>query len=526
MKFVSFRSGHGHRFGVVQGGVVEVLGGAGLTGPAGLREWLAGRGLSRGEREVFETVPFEGLDLAPVIPDPGAIFCVGLNYAPHIAEMGRDMPTHPAIFMRLARGQVGHGDPIVVPKVSDKLDFEGELAVVIGKPGRYIPEEQALEHVAGYACYNDGSLRDFQRHTGQFTPGKNFHATGAFGPVMVTPDEFGDVASHGVSTRLNGEVMQQAPFSDLVFSVPALIAYLSSFSELHVGDVIITGTPGGVGTARKPPLYMKAGDVVEVEIDGIGTLSNPVVAEADAGSGVRRAVNPLLTFACGRTDRTEALFSGAVSPAAARLAMLALPPSEIFPRALNRAEFDVCELSASSYLVQASRGESEYVAIPAFLSRSFRLDAIYVRSDREIETPADLAERRVGTPEFQMTAGVWVRGILKDQFGLDPRRMSYVTGGLNVAGRRERIRIEPAPGFRVDPIAGLGHAERPSGARRHRRGHRAGAADLLQGRVRARPSAVRRHARRRSRPSSPRRGSSPSCTSWRSGGPCSTGRRV
>ncbi len=161
---------------------------------------------------------------------------------------------------------------------------------------------------------------------------------------------------------------------------------------------------------------------------------------------------PTLTFACGRTDRTEALFDGSIAVEGARLAMLALPPSEIFPRALNRAEFDICELSASSYLVQVSRGTCAYVALPVFLSRSFRLDAVYVRADRGIEAPADLAGRTVGTPEFQMTAGLWVRGMLQDGFGLDPESVSYVTGGLNQPGRKERIRIEPAPGYRIAPI--------------------------------------------------------------------------
>ena len=161
---------------------------------------------------------------------------------------------------------------------------------------------------------------------------------------------------------------------------------------------------------------------------------------------------PTLTFACGRTDRSEALFDGSVAVEAARLSMLALPPSEIFPRALNRAEFDVCELSASSYLVQVSRDACAYRALPVFLSRSFRLDAIYVRSDRGIETATNLSGRTVGTPEFQMTAGLWVRGILQDGFGLDPRSVDYVTGGLNQPGRQERIRIDPAPGYRIAPI--------------------------------------------------------------------------
>jgi 4,5-dihydroxyphthalate decarboxylase len=160
----------------------------------------------------------------------------------------------------------------------------------------------------------------------------------------------------------------------------------------------------------------------------------------------------LLTFACGRTDRTEAFFTGEVKPAGVVMAPLALPPPEIFPRALNRAEFDVTELSASSYLVQVSRGVSEYVALPVFLSRSFRFDALYVRDDRGIEIPSDLRGKVIGTPEFQMTAGLWLRGILQEHFGLDHRDASYVTGGLNVAGRKERIKITPGPGVSIRPI--------------------------------------------------------------------------
>jgi 2-keto-4-pentenoate hydratase/2-oxohepta-3-ene-1,7-dioic acid hydratase in catechol pathway len=280
MKIASFRFDNKNCFGSIDKTTVRIFGGLDGMRWAKLRDMLADTearlsSIPDGAPEV----PLEDVVLEPVVPDPGAIFCVGLNYAPHILEMGRGLPTHPAIFMRTPRSQIGHDQAIVIPHVSSELDYEGELAVVIGKGGRYIPEAAALSHVAGYACYNDASLRDFQRHTTQFTAGKNFWATGPFGPWMVTPDEFGDVASHSVVTRLNGTVMQDAPFSDLVFSVPQLITYISSFTELVAGDVIITGTPGGVGTARKPPVYMKAGDIVEVEISGIGILSNPVVGE-------------------------------------------------------------------------------------------------------------------------------------------------------------------------------------------------------------------------------------------------------
>lgn len=218
--------------------------------------------------------------LLPVIPDPVKIICVGLNYETHRKETGRPVAQYPALFTRFADTQIAHGQAIVKPAVSDALDFEGELAVVIGWGGRNIPEAQAMAHVAGYACYNDATIRDWQRHTHQFTPGKNFPSTGAFGPYLVTADDVADYRTLSITTRLNGEVMQDASLSDLIFSIPRLIAYCSTFTPLAPGDVILTGTPGGVGDRREPPLYMKAGDVVEVEIGGIGRLVNRVENEA------------------------------------------------------------------------------------------------------------------------------------------------------------------------------------------------------------------------------------------------------
>jgi 2-keto-4-pentenoate hydratase/2-oxohepta-3-ene-1,7-dioic acid hydratase in catechol pathway len=214
-----------------------------------------------------------------VIPNPDKILCVGINYVDHQAETGQAKPERPVIFTRFANSQVGHGQPMIRPRVSEKFDFEGELAVVIGRPGRHIIESEALSYVIGYACYNDGSVRDWQRHTTQFTPGKNFIGTGAFGPWLVTADEATGIANASISTRLNGEEVQQARTSEMVFSIPELIAYISTFTELVPGDVISTGTPGGVGAARKPPLWMKPGDVVEVAIEGIGVLRNSVMAE-------------------------------------------------------------------------------------------------------------------------------------------------------------------------------------------------------------------------------------------------------
>ena len=226
----------------------------------------------------------EGLALAdvtllPPIPQPGKILCVGMNYASHRDEMGRTQMAHPAIFTRWADTLVAHGNPLVRPCESACLDYEGELAVVIGKPARLVSEGEAMDYVAGYAVFHDASVRDWQRHNIQFTPGKNFPGTGGFGPALVTPDEAGDIPAQRVQTRLNGHLVQDQPVSDLIFSIPALIAYCSTFTTLLPGDVIATGTPGGVGEKREPPLYMKGGDRVEVSIGSVGTLVNPVVDE-------------------------------------------------------------------------------------------------------------------------------------------------------------------------------------------------------------------------------------------------------
>jgi 2-keto-4-pentenoate hydratase/2-oxohepta-3-ene-1,7-dioic acid hydratase in catechol pathway len=216
----------------------------------------------------------------PVIPNPDKILCVGLNFLEHIREVGKKVEDYPLIFLRLTSTQVGHLQPIIRPKASDNLDYEGELAVIIGKSGRHISKEDALHHVAGYSIYNDASVRDWQRHTAQYTPGKNFPSTGGFGPWMVTADEIADPTQLHLTTRLNGDVVQDSGLDDLRFSISEIISYMSIFTELVPGDVIITGTPKGVGAARKPPLWMKPGDTVEVEISSIGTLRNPIVQEA------------------------------------------------------------------------------------------------------------------------------------------------------------------------------------------------------------------------------------------------------
>src|SRR5215467_7906385 len=213
----------------------------------------------------------------PVIPQPGKILCAGINYRSHAAEMARELPKQPSMFIRFADTLLGHGGELIRPKVSDHFDFEGELALVIGKGGRHIAAARALEHVAGYTCFVDGSVRDYQKFS--VTSGKNFPATGPLGPWLVTTDEIADPGRLMLTTRLNGQEVQKSATDLLIYSVPQIIAFCSQFTPLAPGDVIATGTPEGVGHRRNPPLWMKPGDVLEVEISGIGTLRNRVVDE-------------------------------------------------------------------------------------------------------------------------------------------------------------------------------------------------------------------------------------------------------
>ncbi len=224
------------------------------------------------------------LRFVPVIPNPDKILCVGVNYRPHIEEMGRQVPDHPVVFVRFPASLVGHNEPILRPRASEQFDFEGELAVIIGKRARHVERENALDYIAGYCCFMDGSIRDWQRHTPQFTPGKNFHHSGAMGPCIATADEIPDPSLLQLTTLVNGEVMQRGRVADLVFDIPALIEYCSTFSELLPGDIIATGTPGGVGAARTPPVWLQAGDTVEVEIPGVGRLRSPVRDESVEGT--------------------------------------------------------------------------------------------------------------------------------------------------------------------------------------------------------------------------------------------------
>lgn len=283
MKLVSFLRDGKPSYGAVKGdGVVDLGLRFGKQGLSTLRQLLGSAALEEAKAIVVRDaadITLADVVLAPVIPDPDKIICVGMNYHDHVAEVGRTVTEKPSLFARFAGSQVGHLQPMIKPAVSEQFDYEGELAVVIGKGGRHIARDRALDHVGGYACYNEGSIRDWQRHTTQFLSGKTFHGTGAFGPWLVTADEIADPSKLTLQTRLNGQQVQHTTTDKLITSIPDLIAYCSTILPLLPGDVIVTGTPGGVGLKRTPPLFMKPGDVVEVEISGIGVLRNPVIAE-------------------------------------------------------------------------------------------------------------------------------------------------------------------------------------------------------------------------------------------------------
>ncbi|MBM3485555.1 MAG: fumarylacetoacetate hydrolase family protein [Alphaproteobacteria bacterium] len=281
MKLASFRHRGRSSFGVVLGDRVVDCGlRLGARFPT-LRAALAGGALDRIARMASEPADLALADIAFDIPIPDAqkIIAIGMNYAAHIAEMGQEMPKFPNLFARFANSLVGHGQAIERPRASEKLDWEGELAVVIGKAGRHIAAGSALAHVAGYTCFNEGSIRDWQTRAAQNLAGKNFFASGSCGPWIVTAEEIGDPGRLGLRSRVNGVEMQNATTADLVFPIPALIAYVSSFTRLEPGDILVTGNPSGSGFMRKPPIWLQPGDVLEVEIDGIGTLRNGIVAE-------------------------------------------------------------------------------------------------------------------------------------------------------------------------------------------------------------------------------------------------------
>lgn len=283
MKLLSFEVGGEERFGAVVEGRIVDLKEASRGQYVDLKAVLAAGALDEMERLSRTTEAKYGLDeivYLPVIPNPEKIFCFGINFRGHMLETTGVVPEAPIVFGRYANSQVGHNQPFLLPPESTKADWEGEIAVIIGTAGRRIKAADAWDHVAGYAPYNDGTMRDHQKKDSQWTPGKNFVGSAPFGPWMATRGEIADGATLNLVTRLNGEEVQRATSADMLRSIPELIEYCSMFSRLEPGDVIATGTPGGVGLKRNPPLFMKAGDIIEVEIEEIGRLTNIVEAEA------------------------------------------------------------------------------------------------------------------------------------------------------------------------------------------------------------------------------------------------------
>jgi len=284
MRVVSFRVAGHEGFGVrTPAGVVDLSGSGTLSDllrqtPSAIAETVA-----IATRRGAPMRTFGSLSLLPAVPHPGKFVCLGLNYVDHAKEGGHhDLPPWPTLFMRGPTSLAAAGDPIVRPGISDTLDYEAELAVVIGEPARRVSEASALKHVAGYALFNDATVREYQRITTQWTPGKNFDGTGAFGPEIVTPDELPEgAAGLRITSRLNGKIMQDGNTADMMFGVAKTISLLSQVMTLETCDVIAMGTPAGVGHARKPPVWMRPGDVCDIEIEKIGVLSNPIVADVD-----------------------------------------------------------------------------------------------------------------------------------------------------------------------------------------------------------------------------------------------------
>jgi 2-keto-4-pentenoate hydratase/2-oxohepta-3-ene-1,7-dioic acid hydratase in catechol pathway len=279
MRLVSFTRANGtSSYGTTDGETIWDAGAVLGEKYADLRAVLAADAAAE-LANVGEAMAFDSVTLLSPIPNPDKILCIGLNYMSHIKETGREKPKFPSIFTRYPSSIVGHGTPLVRPKASDKFDYEGELAVVIGKECRHVSEADAWDVVAGYSCFNDGSIRDYQVHTSQFWPGKSFEASGSMGPWLVTRDEVADVKKSTLTTRINGHVEQQTGIDDLAITIPEMIAYASTVIKLLPGDVIATGTPGGVGKFREPQLFLAPGMTADIEITGIGTLSNGVVDE-------------------------------------------------------------------------------------------------------------------------------------------------------------------------------------------------------------------------------------------------------
>ncbi|MDK3018826.1 fumarylacetoacetate hydrolase family protein [Pseudodonghicola flavimaris] len=281
MRLVSFRRSDGTAsFGLIEGDRIKDCGAALAGRYADLRAVLAADALPELAAAKGPVLAMDAVEMLSPVPNPDKILCIGLNYLSHIKETGREKPKYPSIFTRYPSSVLGHEARLIRPRASEKFDYEGELAVIIGKPGRHIPEAEAWDHIAGYACFNDGSIRDYQVHTSQFWPGKSFDDTGSMGPWIVTPDEIADIGAARLETRVNGQKVQDTLINDLAITIPEIIAYCSTVTRLLPGDIIATGTPGGVGRFREPPLYLKAGDVCEVEIAGVGLLRNGVIDEA------------------------------------------------------------------------------------------------------------------------------------------------------------------------------------------------------------------------------------------------------
>jgi 2-keto-4-pentenoate hydratase/2-oxohepta-3-ene-1,7-dioic acid hydratase in catechol pathway len=282
MKFLSFEIDGRASYGLLRGEEIVDLGKRlGERAPTLMALLASGEPLAEASRHATATADhrLSELRLLPVIPNPKTIACVGHNYEEHRLETQRDPTAHPSIFFRHPESLQASGQPLLRPLESTQLDYEGELAIVIGRPGRRIGEDRAWEHVAGVSCFNDASVRDWQHHTRQFGPGKNFAGTGGFGPYLVTLDELPDDRVVELSTRVNGQVVQHASTDQMIFPIPRLIAYVSTFMTLVPGDVIVTGTPGGVGVKRTPPLWLQPGDLVEVEISSVGCLANTIEVE-------------------------------------------------------------------------------------------------------------------------------------------------------------------------------------------------------------------------------------------------------
>ena len=286
MRFISFRQDGKEGLAVASStGAFKGLrrGDAGFPGSLTeiIASGLAGLKAAAARLLAGQDIALDAVELLPPLPAPPKIICIGLNYVEHSTESGFAVPSYPTVFARFSSSLIGHGAPMIRPKLSDQLDFEGELVAVIGKGGRNIAKASALDHVIGYSVFNDGSIRDYQFKSPQWTVGKNFDDTGAFGPAFVSADEL-PAGAKGlkIETRLNGETVQSASTDAMIFDVASLVAILSEAMTLQTGDIIVTGTPSGVGVARKPPLFMKPGDVCEVEVERVGLLRNPIVAEA------------------------------------------------------------------------------------------------------------------------------------------------------------------------------------------------------------------------------------------------------